>query len=140
MRRKHRAIPVLASVLLALTSTACVGGATNAQRQGLMQIGDTRAAVLPPLGLLWSRVKAPLFSGAPENVGPRKGEATVNQIAIPPLPVPGMATGIPLVSWGDASRASAAQDGNIETVSHMDFELTTLLLFYRRFKVIAYGE
>lgn len=134
------ALLLFLGVFLCLTSAGCVGGGTNAQRQGLLTVGDTKAAVLPPLGILWSRVRAPLNAGAPKEIGVRRGEATANQIAIPPLPFPGMTTGVPLVSWGDASQAEAARDGGLQDVSHMDYELTTFLMFFRRFKLIAYGE
>jgi len=127
-------------VFLCISVVGCVGGGTNAQRGALLTVGDTKAAVLPPLGIFWSRVRAPVNAGAPKEIGVRRGEATVHQIAIPPLPMFGLNSSIPLVSWGEASQSEAARNGGLQDVNHLDYELTTIFMFFRRFKLIAYGE
>jgi len=94
--------------------------------------------VIPPLGVLYTRVRAPVSSGAPADLGSRRGESSVIQLAIPPIP--GVVPAVPIAAWGHASREAAARDGGIESISHMDYELTTVLMVWRRFKLIAYGE
>ena len=131
---------LLVLIASATASLACTGGGTVAQRVFTVQIGDSAAAVIPPLGIVWSKVRAPVSAGAPGAVGPAKGRATVHQIALPPLPINGLQSGTPLVSWGDASKEAAARDGGLAAIDHLDYELTTILMLYRRFTLIAYGE
>jgi len=46
-----------------------------------------------------------------------------------------------LVSWGDASYAAAAKNGNIKTLRHADQETTQIFLgIYTRWRVIVYGD
>ncbi|MEA3437123.1 MAG: TRL domain-containing protein [Thermodesulfobacteriota bacterium] len=45
------------------------------------------------------------------------------------------------VSWGDASYAAAAKNGNIKTMRHADQETTQILLgMYTHWRVIVYGD
>jgi hypothetical protein len=124
---------------LALGSIGCAGGTGMAgRRAAVLRVGDTKAAVIPPLGILYSHVRAPLMAVAPSHLGTRRGEASVIQLATPPLP--GIAPPIPLVAWGDASMEAAAGNAGIRDVTHMDYELTTVLMVWRRLTVITYGD
>jgi hypothetical protein len=129
-----------ALLLLLGLSLFGVPGCTGAsiQRSVAGEIGNTKAAVIPPLGIFFSQVRAPVGARTPTRIGPRRGVASVNQIAIPPIP--GLTPSIPLFSWGDASEEEAARRGGLEKVSHLDYELTVVMMVYRRFTLIAYGD
>ncbi len=46
-----------------------------------------------------------------------------------------------LVSWGDASYAAAAKNGNIKVMKHADQEMHQILLgLYTRWTVVVYGD
>jgi len=46
-----------------------------------------------------------------------------------------------LVSWGDASTAAAADDGQIKSIRHLDIEYKVILWgLYLRRTTIAYGD
>jgi len=46
-----------------------------------------------------------------------------------------------LVSWGDASYAAAAKNGNIKIMKHADQEVQQILLgLYTRWSVVVYGD
>lgn len=46
-----------------------------------------------------------------------------------------------LISWGDASYATAAKNGNISVLKHADQEIQTYLFgLFNRWTVIVYGD
>ena len=46
-----------------------------------------------------------------------------------------------LVSWGDASYATAAKNGGIKVMKHADQEMQQILLgLYTRWRVVVYGD
>lgn len=46
-----------------------------------------------------------------------------------------------LVSWGDASYATAAKNGDIKVMKHADQEVQQVLLgLYTRWRVVVYGD
>ena len=46
-----------------------------------------------------------------------------------------------LVSWGDASYAAAAKNGNIKVLKHADQEMQQVLLgLYTRWRIVVYGD
>jgi len=46
-----------------------------------------------------------------------------------------------LVSWGDASYAAAAKNGNIKVLKHADQEIQTILFgIFNRWTIIVYGD
>ena len=46
-----------------------------------------------------------------------------------------------LVSWGDASYATAAKNGDIKVMKHADQEMQQVLLgLYTRWRVVVYGD
>jgi hypothetical protein len=118
-----------------------VGARGSLHRPDLVYRGTAkvRTAVIPPQGLLYSNVKAPLTAGE-TSFGPKRGRATSHQIGLPPLPFPGLAMGLDLFGWGDSSKQSAAANGGLARVEHMDYELQVYLFVYRRFTTEAYGN
>jgi len=104
-------------------------------------VTNTKAAVIPPPGVIFMKSTAPLMAAAPQRpIGSRQGTATSHSIGLPPLPFPGLMTGVNLISWGDASVETAQSNGGIEDASHSDYESMVVLMVYRRMKVIAYGD
>lgn len=98
-----------------------------------------KTPVAPPPGLIYTHYKAPL-SAATGEVGSRTGESTSHQIGLPPLPFPGLTTGLSLFSWGDASRESAVREGGISQVTQVDYDFTVVLMIYRRFRTEVHGN
>ena len=46
-----------------------------------------------------------------------------------------------LVSWGDASYAAAAKNGNIKILKHADQEVTEIFFgIYSHYRIIVYGD
>ncbi len=135
IRSKQRALVLILAVALIGGLSGC---GNNPGRAVAFYIYNTGVAVLPPPGLLYTNVRAPVTAQAPASLGTRSGSATVNQIAIPPIP--GIMPAIPLISWGDVSKEEAARNGGLTDVTHMDYQLTSILMFYRRFKLTAYGN
>ena len=70
----------------------------------------------------------------------RVGRSTSFQIGLPPLPFPGLTSGIDLFAWGDASVKSAAQSVGISDVKHVDRAYSVILMIYRRFTTEVYGD
>ena len=134
-----RSAVVLAAA--ALLGTGCAGVRPAAVINSQVVTG-IRTSVIPPGGILYTSYKAPIttdFDGTRE-LARKRGEAVVRQIALPPLPFPGLATGLDLFSWGDASVKQAAANGGIKDVEHIDYDLKTVLMVYRQFTVEVYGE
>jgi hypothetical protein len=97
---------------------------------GVISTGCTYyvAPVMPPPGLIYSEIKAPLDTNAQSNpVGPRMGSSSTTSI-------------LGLVSWGDASVATAVQQGNLSSINHLDYEFLNIVFVYQKFTVNAYGE
>jgi hypothetical protein len=128
---------VLACCLALLSLPACAPGSPS--RQAAFFVTRTKAAVIPPVGLVYSNVTAPIAAGVSgKPVGPLVGRASSNSIAIPPNPF-----GIPAVAlftWGDMSEKTAAANGGITNVTHADYEMQVILMFFRRVTLITYGQ
>jgi hypothetical protein len=93
-----------------------------------------RAPIVPPGGLLFASVRAPLMSDFEgTRLGTKHGRASALFVQDPIL------TGISL-SWGDASMAEAAREGEITEISHADYEELRILGVFVRFTTHAYGE
>jgi len=129
----------IASFVLAVGLTGCAG--TPPSRVLAFSVTNTKASVIPPPGMIYMRSRAPLKAGAPRQpFGSRQGTATAHSIGLPPLPFPGLETGIVLFGWGDASLETAQSNGGISESTHSDYESVVVLMLYRRMKVIAYGD
>ena len=135
------AILVTAAVLgLVLPGCAGLVRASHAPGSaGNIQTLDYKSMVVPPPGILYSSFKAPqrLANGA---LGSRSGTAAVQSIGLPPLPLPGLKTGVNLFSWGDASTEQAKRNGGISRVTHVDYDCRMILMVYRRYTTEVYGN
>ena len=88
-------------------------------------LGCIAAPVVPPIGLLYTDLDAPL---APRgDVGSRRGTSHVTSILF-------------LVSTGDGSVRAAAQNGGIRDVKLVDYEYTNVLGVYQRYTTVVYGD
>ena len=84
------------------------------------------APIMPPAGLLYSEINAPISIG-PSDMGSRRGEAT--SIAV-----------LGLFAYGDCSVKTAATEGGITTVKHLDYAYFNFLGLYQKFTTIAHGD
>lgn len=132
-----RMASVLACCLALLSLSACAPGSPS--RQAAFFVTRTKVAVIPPVGLLYTNITAPVAAGVSgKPIGSLVGRASSNSIAIPPNPF-----GIPAVglfTWGDMSEKASAADGGITNVTHVDYEMTVFLMFFRRVTLITYGQ
>jgi hypothetical protein len=126
------------AVAVALAGLLVAGCATRSDVP-YRALARVSAPVIPPLGLFYTDVHAPLSLGA-TSFGAKRGTAVSHQIGLPPLPFPGLTTGLDLFAWGDASEKTAAADGGITTVRHADYELRVVLWLYRTFAIDVYGD
>ena len=86
------------------------------------------APVVPPPGLVYSDIKAPLDVGLDNtDLGSKVGVAETVSI-------------MGLWATGDASIKAAADPGNITTVKHIDYHLFNVMGFYSRFVTTVYGD
>jgi hypothetical protein len=86
------------------------------------------APVIPGSAFVYANTRAPMdVDFERTEVGPKRGRASVTTI-------------LALVSFGDASAASAANDGGISTIRHADYEYYNILGIYQRFTTVVYGE
>ncbi len=61
------------------------------------------------------------------SIGPKEGRAKSSQVLF-------------LIAWGDASIATAAREGGISTVDHVDAEVFNILGLYSTYETIVYGQ
>ena len=136
----------IALTLLAVLGTGCSGGLWSSARRpdiGYRALSKLKAPVMPPPGVLYGDVHAPTMLGLevpPLELGSRKGTATSHQIGLPPLPYPGLATGLDLFAWGEASVDKARKEGGITEVGVVDYRMQTFLFVYRRLTLEVYGH
>jgi hypothetical protein len=136
-RKGWRKAGLLVCCLALLSPAACAGGSPG--RMGAFMRSRTKAAVIPPIGILYTKTTAPVAAGVSgKPLGSRVGRSSVSSIGIPPNPfrIPPVA----LFSWGDMSEMTSAANGGITKVTHADYEMTVVLLFFRRVTLITYGE
>lgn len=86
------------------------------------------APVVPPGGLLFSNIQAPIDTDMESTVVKKKMGAS-QSVAV-----------LGLFAFGDASIAKAAEEGGLTTVHHVDYEYMNILFFYQSFKTKAYGD
>jgi len=86
------------------------------------------APVMPPSGLIYQNISAPLDVDMEETKAPSKsGRASSYSI-------------LWLFAWGDCSIATAAKDGDIKIIETADYEYTNFLGIYQSFTLVAHGE
>jgi hypothetical protein len=143
-----RGLHAIALLIVFSLSTGCVG--IN-MRPDLpyRAISKLKTAVKPPPGLLYSKYKAPLVfrpqisaigDFKPITFGSKVGTSTAISIGLPPLPFPGLALGVELFSWGDASGEAAAKSAGIQEVDHSDYQFEVYLAIFRRVTIEVYGD
>lgn len=91
--------------------------------------GFVRAPVVPPTGLLFTDIKAPLDHdyGGTQASGLRTGTSESMSI-------------LGLVALGDASTNSAARSANLQTIHYADYEYFNILGVYQRYRTVVHGE
>lgn len=80
-------------------------------------------------GCVYSNIKTPLDMDLDKTeMGTKEGRASMNSV-------------LWLVSWGDSSTSTAARNGDMSTVNHMDMEVFSVLFgLYTRSTTIVYGD
>jgi hypothetical protein len=86
------------------------------------------APVVPPGGWIYSKISAPIDVDANTTApGSKKGTAHTESI-------------LGLVAWGDCSGATAAANGGLSKINHLDYEFFNILGIYSKFTTRAHGE
>jgi hypothetical protein len=86
------------------------------------------APVVPPMGLIYSDISAPLDTNMVSTpTSSREGSATSSSI-------------LGLIAMGDCSVNSAARAGGLTRVDYADYSYTNILFIYQTFTVTVYGE
>lgn len=86
------------------------------------------APVVPPLGIVYSGITAPLDTEVHDSeFGSKTG--TSQSISI-----------LALVAWGNASTAAAARSAGITKIRHADYEYTNVLGIYQSYTTVIYGD
>ncbi|MBV6441883.1 MAG: hypothetical protein DYG98_23270 [Haliscomenobacteraceae bacterium CHB4] len=80
----------------------------------------------PVIGTIYTDVKAPITATS-NRVATKVGMAEATSI-------------LGLVATGDASINAAAQKAGIKSISHVDYQATSILGIYAKFTVYVYGE
>lgn len=94
----------------------------------LLFTGCYVAPVMPPPGLLFQSVEAPIDTDAQGNtIGSRVGESSSMSV-------------LGLIASGDASVSTAARKGGITRIDHVDYKYLHILLIYHQFTTKVYGE
>ena len=140
----------IATLLFVAASLGCAGFHPGAKLTGTrvpariaaFNVTETKAAVIPPPGIVFSKSSAPLGVAPPVggDLGSRSGRAVAHSIGLPPLPIRGFTGGFNLVTWGDATLARAQADGEITTPTHSEYESMVVLMLYRRMVITTYGD
>ena len=138
--RSPNATAALVAAGLLLGCAGMNGASMNRPDLGTRAAAQLSAPIITPPGLLYTHTRAPVTMGYPSRFGSRKGTATVQSIGVPPLPLPGLGAGLTLFSWGDASLETAARNGGVKQVEHVDYELEVFLFVYRRTTTEVYGD
>lgn len=103
-------------------------GAALALAAPILLSGCLVAPVIPPVGIIYSDLKAPLdYDQEASTVGPRTGTSESMSI-------------LGLVAMGDASVQAAAQNGNITKANGADYEYFNVLGIYQRYRTVLHGE
>ena len=86
------------------------------------------APVMPPSGFLFASFEAPIDTDANQTkVAPKMGASSSSSILC-------------LFAFGDASVNSAARNGNISTIDHVDYAYLNIVFIYQKFTTKVYGE
>ena len=86
------------------------------------------APVMPPQGGLFTAVSAPLDTDV-ENTPNSYSMGSSTAVCI-----------LGLFAFGDASVTTAARNGGLERIDHLDYSYLNILFIYQGFTTKAYGE
>ncbi len=90
--------------------------------------GNWIAPVVPPQGIAFSQTKAPIDTDLNnKDLGFKTGKSSSFAV-------------LGLVAFGDASTATAAQNGDIRTIKHVDYEYLNVLGLFQQFSLVVYGD
>jgi hypothetical protein len=112
MRKLLKTVGLMSVLLLAFFAQGCI-----------------QAPFMPPMGAVFSQVKAPLdieYNSA-QLAGAKQGQASSISI-------------LGLIAIGDCSTQAAAQAGGITTVNAADYDYFNVLGIYQRATVIVHGQ
>lgn len=88
-------------------------------------LGCIAAPVVPPTGLMYTDLQAPLtFRAEPTT---KRGTASTYSI-------------LALVAWGNGGVHAAAQNGGIREVKNVEYEFYNVLGVYQRYTTVVYGD
>lgn len=94
----------------------------------MFTIGCISAPIIPPMGMLYDNVSAPIDIDYDETImSMKKGEATCTSI-------------IGLVAFGDCSTKAAAQNGGLKKVNYADYTYKNYVGILQYFTVKVYGD
>lgn len=86
-----------------------------------------RFPVVPPVGSMVNFTRGPIdITFDNSKIGPKVGTASTYQFWF--------------VTLGDASVGTAAKNGEIKTVNHIDYRFINVLVFFLKYTTIVYGE
>lgn len=86
------------------------------------------APVVPPIGFVYSEIKAPMDPDFNQTAAPSKsGEAMATTI-------------LGLVATGDCSIKAAAENGGLTTIDSADYKYFNVLGVYQTFTTIVHGK
>jgi hypothetical protein len=86
------------------------------------------APVMPPQGLLFSNIAAPIDTDAESTPTSSKvGESSTSTV-------------LGLFSFGDASLDTAARNGNLTKIEYIDYTYLNVLGLFQQFTIRAHGE
>lgn len=106
-------------LLLSLASLTLLGGGC---------VISPRTPVLPYYGTLFNHTSAPVdITFNKTRIGDRVGKASAISV-------------LGLISFGDCSIHAAAMSGGIQSVDHVDCELTNILGLFGKYETIVYGR
>lgn len=140
MRSKWLLLPLLAATLVSATGCRTfMRGATPASGMSMspIEMAFPRTPLSPPPGFIYDHVHAPLdvnyhsdVIAKPGKIGESKTQYVSLWILAPVLSF----------GWGDASVETAAADGGIKEIQHVDYERKQILGIYSEFTIRAYGK
>jgi hypothetical protein len=86
------------------------------------------APVVPPLGLIYTDVSAPISTYVSNTaINGKVGRSSSSNI-------------LGLVAWGDASVRAAAEEAELTAVDHIDYEFSSVFIFYAKYTTVVYGH
>lgn len=92
-----------------------------------LTLGGCATAMSPVTGLMYSNIKAPLTATSSSKEPQRVGRATVRSI-------------LGIIATGDASIQTAARNGGITEIHHVDYESENFFGVLSSFTVVVYGN